>query len=883
MDQFEATPTPFLGRSQELAEIGRLLADPSCRLVTLTGPGGIGKTRLAMEVVSQYRALFPDGAFWVSLAQLSLVDDLLPAIAQATPFRFQQDQRSPREQFLAYLREGHAQRVLLVLDNMEHLLDGVDLIADMLAATTELKLLATSREALNLQEEWIRPIAGLTYPEREENQPPGDYSAVQLFVERARRIRGDFDLAQDEKGVVEICRLVEGMPLAIELAVSWLPALRPADIAQEIKRDLDLLTSRSRNLPERHRSMRSVFDHSWRQLREQEREVFQRMSIFRGGWTREAAQAVAEASLPQLSRFIEQSLVRRTASGRYEIHELLRQYGAEHLEASGQAEMVQQACINYFLGWLARLERDIKAHQQVAALDAIAADFENMRHAWQLALEKRQVAALSQAVEGLHLFADMRGRHYEIGALLQTTIRQCSPSLPPEQRPLLNRIQMRLARLTLLGSLRIEEDLRAQVDSCLAVARERQDRAEIGFCLIVSGMLAVWESGGKRPHSPTRAATLFQESATVFEQLGDPFYQAEALSWLALEVPRLSGEQQQLLQQSLDLCRAIGNRNGMAWITLNLADSLLMQLDYPAYERSAREALALMREIRSVKGILDALFKLAQAILLKGELEETLALIEHMRRLANETSNLNGIRLSADLRAFVLCVMDESYTAGAALAESSRLMLSQEQFFGSQYHLGKHWGQAVADCGQGHYAAARRSYRTFFSERFDDPGPATICLALEAVALAHEGTLEAAVSLLSLAFQQPAWAGGWLRRWQKISRLRIELSRQLGEEAYQAAWERGAAWDLETTIRSILDEVEETPGQGANLALREPLSKRELEVLGLMAQGLSNRQIARRLVLSEGTVKVHIRNIYGKLGVSSRTQALSQALKFKLL
>ncbi|GCE09317.1 ATP-binding protein [Dictyobacter aurantiacus] len=276
--------TPFLGRSQDMEEIGALLADPSCRLLTLTGPGGIGKTRLAMEIASHHQAFFPDGIFWVSLTQLSRSDDLLPAIAKATPFCFQQESRSPREQFFAYLQEKHAQQVLLVLDNVEHLLEGVDLIADMLAATTSWKILATSREVLNLQEEWGRPITGLTYPAAHaEERAAEEYSAVQLFVERARRLRRDFVLSEDEQGVRDICRLVEGMPLALELAAGWLRTLRPTDIAQEIQRNLDLLATRAHNLPERHRSMRSVFASSWQLLSETDREVFQKLSVFRGG------------------------------------------------------------------------------------------------------------------------------------------------------------------------------------------------------------------------------------------------------------------------------------------------------------------------------------------------------------------------------------------------------------------------------------------------------------------------------------------------------------------------------------------------------------------------------------------------------------------------
>ncbi len=256
MHDFTFTPTPFLGRLQEMNEIGALLSDPSCRLLTLVGPGGIGKTRLALEVASHKRASFPDGLFFVPLASLNRADDMLQAIAEATPFRFPQDTRSPREQFLAYLRERHVQRVLLVLDNIEHLLDGVNIITDILAVTTGLKILATSREALNLQEEWVRQISGLTYPDREDGKQLEDYSAVQLFLDRARRIRGDFDLAEDCRGVVE------GMPLAIELAVGWLKTLRPSEIAEEIQHNLDMLATRSRNLQERHRTLRSVFSHS---------------------------------------------------------------------------------------------------------------------------------------------------------------------------------------------------------------------------------------------------------------------------------------------------------------------------------------------------------------------------------------------------------------------------------------------------------------------------------------------------------------------------------------------------------------------------------------------------------------------------------------------
>ncbi len=858
------------------------MEDPSCRLLTLVGPGGIGKTRLAVEVATHERDVFPDGLFFVSLAPLNRPDDLLTAVAEAMPFLFQKDQRSAREQFFEYLREKDAQRLLLVLDNAEHLLDGVEIISEILAITTNLKILATSREVLNLQEEWVRQVAGLTYPTREDDDSFDEYGAVQLFLDRARRVRGDFDLAEDRTSVIEICRLVEGMPLAIELAVGWLKTLRPADIVQELQKNLDILTTRSRNLPERHRTLRTVFSHSWRLMDEGEGDVFQKLSVFRGGFTREAAQVVTGASLETLARLIDQSLVRLNSAGRYEIHELLRQYGAEQLNAVGQMEIVQQTYVDYYLRLLKRLERDIKAQRQIAALDTIAADFENIRNAWKLAIQQQRLEALSQAAESLHFFADMRGRYHEIAPLLQSAVGRFPQTPTQEQAAMLRHIQARLARLIVLGNLRMDGDPRALMDTLLVAARTREDQAEIGFCCLLSGMVAIWESRHEVPNH--KATALFQEAAALFKALRDPFYQAEALSWLApccMDNQELTSK---LLGQSLDLRRTIGDSNGIAWIDYSLTEVMFAQGDYPASEQYARESLALMREIGSVKGIMQVGAKLALMTMLKGDLEETRALADELHDLADKTNNLESKRFSAGIQSILLCVLNEAYVEGLVLARKPQA-IAQEPYFGDHKDMGMaRWGQALAECGLGQYDAARQDYAVLFWTRRDEPAPATICLAIEAAARAHDGELEEAVELLGLAFHQPDWACGWLYRWPLLERLSADLIDQLGEDEYQAAWERGGCRNLEVSIQSLIGtEREVTTHSPANHALLDPLSAREIEVLGLIAKGLSNREIADRLVLSVGTVKVHTRNIYGKLSVNSRTQALAQATRFNLL
>lgn len=874
-------PNPFIGRMQEIDEISQLLQDPSCRLLTLVGPGGIGKTRLATEAASCTAEAFPDGVYIVPLAPLSRAEDILSAVADVTPFHAQQDSRDLHDQFFDFLREKWQKRILLVLDNFEHLLDGVDIVSEMLAATEGIKILVTSREALNLHEEWVRHIGGMSYPTEGATAPLETYGAVQLFADRARRTRGTFDLADDGRHVAEICRLVEGMPLAIELAASWLASLSAADIAEHIRHGRDILVSRSRNLPERHRSIRAVFDQSWKLLSDAERAVFRKLSIFRSGFTREAAEATVGASLHTLAGLVDKSLVRLSASGRYDIHELLRQYGEEHLASTGEAEALRHAFTEYYLGLLHRLDADIKGRAQLAALDAIEADFENIRSAWQDATHRRRTDLLNNAVESLHYYGDMRSRYHEVVAMLRETLAQLAL---PHDDVVRCRIDARLLRLILLGNLRIDPDVRARIDHCMAVARASGDQRELGFTLLLSGMFIMWDTNQFEPCVTPAALIPMNEARELFEALDDQFYIGETLGWVAASTDSdgLYDPGIPILRQGLEMRRQIGDMNGVAWLTLNLSESMLINHDYVESDRYAREALMLMREIGSTKGILQAMFKITQLMLFRGELAQARAMTLQMRDLAEDINNIDGRMVATGTLAVLLCLMDEDYTQAAAEFEQYHL-LSQVPFLGGHNELGTRWGQVFIACGQGRFDDARALYSTLFWNRMDDPGPLSACFAIEALAHANEGDDEVAAMLLGRAHHIPAWASGWLSQWPMLTRLRAQLEQELGTAAFEAAWARGAAMSNSDVMRDIVHLDGESCDDPLPQPQFESLSDREREVLGLIADGLSNRDIAEKLVLSIGTVKVHTRNIYGKLNVNSRTQAIAQANRLHLL
>jgi predicted ATPase/DNA-binding SARP family transcriptional activator len=654
-----AHPIPFVGREKELAYIAKLLKEPTCRLLTLAGPGGIGKTRLALQVAAENATAFPDGVWFVTLAALNSPDLLPSAIAQALNLS------SPggmdiKAQLLHHLQERQA---LLVLDNLEHLIEGTSILGEILSKAPGVKLLVTSRERLSIQWEWLFQIHGLEFP-KDETGAIEEYSAVQLFLQSARRACSDFALVeQDRPYVVRICRFLNGMPLGIELAATWTQMLSCQEIAQEIERNLDFPTVPMRDLPERHRSLRAVFDHSWNLLSGAERKVFGKLSVFRGGFRREAAEQVAGASLPLLSALARKSLLHRPPAGRYEILEVLRQYAEEKLKENLQEwEETSDRHCEYYLVFLQDREPHLKGARQAEALEEIAQEIENVRAAWQWAMARSKWKEIDRSQESLHLFYNIRNWFQEgmeafgrAADRLRSTSDD-STSLPKEQAVIFGRLfarqgyfcdrlwqfdkakelsQASLAIFDRLGvrgetafplrslarvALDIEDYVEARrlYRASLAVYQENGDRWGVARCLNSLGYIAL------RLEEYHEARRLLREGLVISKEIGDQWgtaYCLNDLGFIALALEEYH-EAEQLLQESLSIYKRIGDRQGMATSLSYLGLVTVGRGEYHEARQIYQNSIAIWQEIGYQQEIAYTFVDLGLDFYILGEYQE---------------------------------------------------------------------------------------------------------------------------------------------------------------------------------------------------------------------------------------------------------------------
>ncbi len=417
--------TSFVGREAELAQINTMLKTPDCRLLTLVGPGGIGKTRLALAAAKTQVNAFFNGVTFVPLAGVTpatdadAVEPVITDIATALRFSFS-GQQSPREQLLNYL---HDKELLLLLDNFEQLRAASALLVEILQQAAGIKLLVTSRERLNISPEWALPLEGLPYPPADTPNNLQTYPAVQLFEQSARRIKPDFTLADNAAAVAQICRLVEGFPLGLELAAGWVRVIPCAEIVREIERNLDALAVSSATTPNRHRSMRATLDYSWNLLSPAEQQTFQRLSVFREGFERHAAEQVANVTLPLLSGLVDKSFLRHTGTGRYEIHELMRQFGAEKLSQRPKEEQsTRQKHAIYFAQFLEHRAESLLDLRNKSVLTEIDCEIENIRAGWQWLAGRQDIETAAPYLENLWYFYKRKGWFQEALPVLQQGI-----------------------------------------------------------------------------------------------------------------------------------------------------------------------------------------------------------------------------------------------------------------------------------------------------------------------------------------------------------------------------------------------------------------------------------------------------------------------------
>jgi predicted ATPase/DNA-binding SARP family transcriptional activator len=655
--------TPLLGREQELDNLHGYLASPHARLITLVGPGGIGKTSLAIEVAARAAAAYPDGVVFANLQPIATPDQLVAAIADAAGCRLS-GSATPRVQLLSHFRD---KALLLLLDNFEQLLAGADLLSELLAAAPGLRLLVTSREVLNLQEEWSYPLGGLAVPpEGEAATALEQYAAVRLFAERARRAWPAFTLADEQGAVARIGRLVEGMPLALELAAAWRGVLSCAAIADAIAQNLTFLVAKDRNRPERHRSIRAVFEHSWARLDPETQLLLVRLTVFRGGFTHEAAVAVVGATPASLATLVDTSLVRLESSGRYQIHELLRQYAEEQLYASaGEAARARQAHSRYFLTFLARRSETMLNGRDPRATAEIAAERDNVRVAWQYGSASADIPGIAGALGALASYYLYRGPYDEGVALCAEAVRGLR-STPPDR-----------ARDETLA-----ETLHEQAWLLFNTGQLAEARAALDETIVLMGGPDAPPTHENRASDPLAAKTflaLLEGDYATAGRLASTYLQRSQARGAAVQYPfawfllarvafgqGLYAQASRAAAQALATVRTVGDRWFEAYVLDDLGQIARALGDYTLAREHFRASYAIRELFDDPEGRALALYHEGLTALLEGNPDEAGALFERSLAIYTRRGDRNGL-------AGALHGMGRVRLAGAAPGEAAWL------------------------------------------------------------------------------------------------------------------------------------------------------------------------------------------------------------------
>jgi predicted ATPase len=811
-----AQPTAFIGREVELAQITELLAQADCRLLTLVGPGGIGKTRLALQAAANEIGMFRDGVFFVPFSAVSSPDYMATTWAQALQLSFQGG-TDPKVNLLDYVRE---KEMLLVLDNLEHLLSpstlnmertkgedthrpnagGAELLAEILQKAPGITLLVTSRERLNLRWEWLFEVHGLEFPPAGVTDATEHYCAVQLFVQSARRVQPNLALEKEMPSIVRICRFLEGMPLGIELAAAWAQTFACHEIAQKIEGNLSFLAFPLQDLPERHRSLQAVFDHSWNMLSEEEKSAFGKLSVFRGGFREQAAQRAADVSLPLLLALTRKSLLRRDiATGRYEMLKVVREYAEEKLAESPQEQVkAHDLHCEYYAEFLHQRENHLKGERQKEALKEIGEEIENVRASWQWAIVYGKEETIGISLESLHLFYGTCGWYQEGQEMFENAVERLRGASGPQgelsegKSILLGKILTRLGQfyetlarfekarelsqasldilrrlgarremplsLNNLGSAawRLGEyaEARRLYQASLEIYREDHNRRGTAACLFRLGIPAMYLG------EHAEAKQLFLESLAIYQEIGDRYGVACCLEYLGNLATGLGehAEARQLFQASFSICQELDYRPGLACCLVDLGLVAHRLKEHAQAKRLSEEGIAIYKEVNDQMGVADGLINLGRVAEALGEYGEAQRLYQESLATYQEVKDPHAMVRGLNDLGVALC----------ALGEYQKAM----QCF--------------------HAALETAAYTRLVPKILET-------MAGIAVLLAKEGKLEKAIELVACVLHHSA---SEVDAKSRAMLLLSELGPQLAPQTFRMALERGKTIDLEYFTRA---------------------------------------------------------------------------------